>query len=84
VIWAAAVVALGMQDGSAKAKAIRLGLFGLALGFAFMCLGYEGDDTIATRVVPFAVIGAYCGGCAIALGGVVHLVLTGVRRIWQR
>jgi hypothetical protein len=84
VIWAAVVVALGMQDGSARAKAIRLGLFGLVLGFAFMGFGYDGDGSLVMRVVPFAIIGLFCGACAIALGALVHLVLTGVHRRQRR
>ncbi len=79
-LWAVAVVALGRAEGSARAKAIRLGTFGFALGFAFMCFGYSGESALVTRVAPFALIGVFCGVCAIALGAVVHLILAGVRK----
>jgi divalent metal cation (Fe/Co/Zn/Cd) transporter len=74
VLWALAVVALGAVKGTARAKALRLGIFGFVLGFAFMCFGYSGEGALVTRTVPFALIGLFCSVCAIALGAVVHLV----------
>jgi hypothetical protein len=74
VIWAVAVVALGAITGTAPGKALRLGTFGFVLGFAFMCFGYSGDSALATRLLPFALIGLFCAMCAIALGAVVHVV----------
>jgi hypothetical protein len=79
VLWAVAVVVLGLVPGSARAKSIRLGTFGFALGLAFMCFGYAGEAALVTRVLPFALIGVFCALCAIALGGVVHLVLSATR-----
>jgi hypothetical protein len=75
-LWAVAVVALGTTYGTAPGKAIRLGAFGFAVGFSFMCFGYSGAEPLATRLLPFALIGVFCGGCAIALGALVHLVLS--------
>jgi hypothetical protein len=49
---------------------IRLAVFGFTVGFAFMCFGYEGSAGLATRALPFALIGTFSGVCAIALGAV--------------
>ena len=38
-----------------------------------------GEAALVTRVLPFALIGVFCALCAIALGGVVHLVLSATR-----
>jgi hypothetical protein len=74
LIWAVAVVALGAIRGTAPGKALRLGTFGFALGFAFMCFGYSGDSALTTRLLPFALIGLFCAVCAIALGALVHVI----------
>ena len=79
-LWAGAVVALGVVEGSPRAKAARLGTFGFAVGFAFMCFGYAGEASLVTRVPPFALIGLFCGLCAIAFGGVVHVIQGAVGR----
>jgi hypothetical protein len=74
LIWAVAVVALGAITGTAPGKALRLGVFGFVLGFAFMCFGYSGDSALTTRLLPFALIGLFCAVCAIALGALVHVI----------
>lgn len=79
LLWGVATVALGMVEGSPRQKAIRLGAFGFAVGFAFMCWGYSGEPALTTRVVPFAFIGIFCAVCAIALGGLVHVIRSSVR-----
>jgi len=73
LIWAVATVALGMIDGSASAKVVRLGTYGFSLGFAFMCFGYTDEAALATRLVPFVLIGLFCAVCAIGLGALVHV-----------
>jgi hypothetical protein len=74
LIWAVAVVTLGAITGTAPGKALRLGVFGFALGFAFMSFGYSGDAALTTKLVPFALIGVFCAVCAIALGALVHVI----------
>ena len=76
VVWGTAVVALGLLPGSRGTKAIRLWTFGFVVGFTFMCFGYEGSAALVTRVVPFALIGVFSGLCAIALGALVHGIMT--------
>jgi len=76
LLWAVAVVALGTRPGTAPGKVLRLGLFGFVLGISFMCFGYSGADALSTKLVPFAVIGLFCAVCAIALGALVHVVLS--------
>jgi hypothetical protein len=74
LIWAAAVVALGAITGTPPGKALRLGSFGFAVGFSFLCFGYSGDDALTTKLAPFAAIGLLCAVCAIALGALVHVI----------
>ena len=78
-VWGVATVALGAVEGTARAKAIRLGVYGFALGFAFMCFGYSGEGALTTRLVPFAIIGIFCAVCAIALGALVHVIRSRTR-----
>ena len=76
LLWAVSVVALGTRPGTAPGKVLRLGLFGFVLGISFLCFGYAGADALSTKLVPFAVIGLFCAVCAVALGALVHLVLS--------
>jgi hypothetical protein len=76
LIWAIGVVALGTRPGTAPGKVLRLGLFGFVLGVSFMCFDYSGADALSTKLVPFAVIGLFCAACAVALGALVHVVLS--------
>jgi len=76
LIWAVAVVALGTRPGTAPGKVLRLGLFGFVLGVSFMCFGYSGADALPSKLLPFALIGLFCAVCAIALGALVHVVLS--------
>lgn len=73
ILWAAAVVALGAVPGSPRRKAARLLLLGFAVGFSFMCFGYQGAEPLSTRLLPFAAIGLFSGACAVVLGGLVHV-----------
>ena len=54
-------------------------MFVFALGFAFMCFGYTGQGALVTRFLPFALIGVFCGMCAIAVGSLVHVIRTALR-----
>ncbi|MBI1377696.1 MAG: hypothetical protein GC157_09480 [Frankiales bacterium] len=74
VVWAVAVVVLGNVPGTARGKALRLGLFGFVLGFSFLCFGYTGEAALVTRVLPFALLAVVSGLAAVALGALVHLV----------
>ena len=74
LLWLAATIALGLAPGTRNGKAVRLGTYGFVTGFSFMCFGYEGEPSLASRFAPFAVIGLFCAVCAIAVGAVVHVV----------
>jgi len=80
VVWGLAAAALGLVGGTAPATALRLGVFGFTLGFAFMCFDYTGDSPLTTRVVPFAIIGVFCAVCAIAMGLAARIL----RIYWRR
>jgi hypothetical protein len=73
-VWLAATIALGLAEGTRNSKALRLGTYGFVTGFSFMCFGYEGAPSLASRFAPFAVIGLFCAVCAIAVGALVHVV----------
>lgn len=73
-IWGIATVALGNAPGSRGSKTLRLGAYGLTLGFGFMAFGYAGDQPLSTRVFPFLLIGLFSAACAIAVGGIVHIL----------
>jgi hypothetical protein len=74
IVWLVATIALGLATGTRNAKAVRLGTYGFVTGFSFMCFGYDGSESLASRLAPFAIIGLFCALCAIVVGGVVHLV----------
>ncbi|MBK5268793.1 MAG: hypothetical protein JJE47_15335 [Acidimicrobiia bacterium] len=73
-IWGIGNVALGNVPGSRNSKMLRLGAYGLTLGFGFMAFGYSGAEPLNTRVFPFLLIGLFSAACAIVVGGIVHLV----------
>ena len=73
-VWLAATIALGLASGTRNSKALRLGTYGFVTGFSFMCFGYDGAASLASRFAPFAVIGLFSAVCAIAVGALVHLV----------
>lgn len=74
ILWLAATAGLGLAPGTRNSKAVRLGTYGFVTGFSFMCFGYEGAASLASRLAPFAVIGLFCAVCAIAVGAVIHAV----------
>jgi hypothetical protein len=74
LVWLAVTIALGLAAGTRSAKAFRLGAYGFVTGFAFMCFGYEGTASLASRFGPFAIIGLFCAVGAIVVGAVVHAV----------
>ena len=73
-IWGIGNVALGNVPGSRFSKMLRLGAYGLTLGFGFMAFGYTGTEPFNTRAFPFLLIGLFSAACAIAVGGIVHLL----------
>ena len=80
ILWGAVTIGLGVIPGTKSDKILRLSLYGFSLGFSFMAFGYTGTATMLSRTPFFAAIGLFCAVCAVLLGAVVHLVLSGVRR----
>ena len=68
--WALAGVAIGWTS---HGQAWRDGaIFGFALAFVFMVIGYDGGASLLTRVPAFLVlglVGACCGAILAVLGG---------------
>jgi hypothetical protein len=75
LVWLVVTVLLGLRPGSRSSKALRLGTYGFVTGFSFMCFGYAGDEPLATRLIPFAIIGLFCAAGAVAAGLVTHLLV---------
>jgi len=73
LVWLVVTVLLGLRPGTKSSKALRLGTYGFVTGFSFMCFGYAGDQLLATRLIPFAIIGLVCAAGAVAAGFVTHL-----------
>jgi len=80
VVWLVVTVLLGLRPGTKSSKALRLGTYGFVTGFSFMCFGYAGDAPLATRLIPFAIIGLFCTAGAVAVGFITHLLLAGSNR----
>jgi hypothetical protein len=76
LVWLVVTVLLGLRPGTRGSKALRLGTYGFATGFSFMCFGYTGTGPLAERVIPFAIIGFFCAAGAVVVGFVTHLVVT--------
>ena len=69
--WALIGLAIGFLCISAKVAAINGALYGFALAYAFMIAGYQGAAPLATRLLPFAVlglVGAVCGALLTLVG----------------
>ena len=80
LVWLLITVLLGLRPGTKGSKALRLGTYGFATGFSFMCFGYAGDGPLAERLFPFAIIGLFCAAGAVAVGFVTHLLVTRTNR----
>ncbi|MGV8967069.1 MAG: hypothetical protein ACOH2F_12400 [Cellulomonas sp.] len=75
LIWLVVTVLLGLRPGSKRSKALRLGTYGFATGFSFMCFGYAGEVPLVERALPFALIGLFCAAGAVGVGFVTHLLV---------
>lgn len=43
-------------------------VYGFSLSFVFMVVGYAGQAPLSTRILPFAMLGAFGGVCGCVLG----------------
>jgi hypothetical protein len=70
--WAVAAVLIGLTSPSYAGAIKGAARFGFALAFAFMLAGYDGQAALASRLLPFALLGLVGALCAtlIALGAV--------------
>lgn len=64
--WGA--IAVGLAYDSENYKILSSGVFGFAASFFFMLHGYNGTNSLITRVPPFLLIGLFGGGCGMAAG----------------
>jgi hypothetical protein len=76
LVWLVVIVSLGLRRGARVSKALRLGTYGFATGFSFMCFGYAGEGPLVERLLPFAIIGLFCAAGAVAVGFATHIVVT--------
>jgi len=63
------LVGLTLGYWSTKHRPALVGaVYGFSLSFVFMVAGYTGQAPLLTRVLPFAVFGAFGGVCGCVLG----------------
>ncbi|ADP80675.1 hypothetical protein [Pseudofrankia inefficax] len=55
--WGLLAAALGLAARGRRSAAVTGGLFGFALAVTFMIAGYDGHASLASRLVPFALLG---------------------------
>lgn len=68
VIWAAIGLTIGAYSVSRRASILNGALFGFAVSYSFMISGYAGKDTLASRLIPFMVLGIFGALCGLTLG----------------
>jgi hypothetical protein len=75
VPWAVAGLALGAWRPSRPGAATIGALYGFALAFTFMTVGYDGAAPLHTRLLPFCllgVVGAVCGSALAVTGALLR------------
>ena len=74
VPWALAGLTVGVMSGSRRAALGSGAAYGFALAYVFMVAGYDGDEQLRTRLLPFLVfgiVGALCGAVLALIGFVL-------------
>ena len=78
LLWAVVGVGLGYAAPRNKLAIIGGAFYGFIMSFVFMLHGYDGTDSIYTKLVPFAALGlfgAICGTILAAIGRLPRILL---------
>jgi hypothetical protein len=65
--WAIAGLLIGAMSNGFKPAALNGAAFGFVLSYVFMIHGYNGTDPIATRLLPFVLLGLFGAICGLGL-----------------
>ena len=77
--WGLVALAIGFWIHPRQLALVTGLVYGFALAYSFMAFGYDGAASLASRTLPFAVlgvIGGLCGALLVLVGG----ALSGRRR----
>jgi hypothetical protein len=74
--WALVSLAIGAFSVGKRVAVINGSIFGFVAAFTFMVSGYEGQEAIITRLLPFVILGL--------VGAVYGLIFAGVGNIAYR
>lgn len=66
--WTIAGLIIGWWTENGKQSLINGAIYGFFLSFFFMVFGYQGTQSLLTRVLPFAVLGLFGAVCGLILG----------------
>lgn len=80
LLWGVAGAGLGAWARSVRGAAVAGAVYGFGLTFAFMVAGYTGAASLASRLLPFAIIAAFGAACGGALAALSASIL---RRVTQ-
>jgi hypothetical protein len=64
--WAIAGLTIGYMSADWRQAAASGGLFGFLVAFCFMVAGYNGSESLVSRVPFFALLGIFGAICGIA------------------
>ena len=67
VLWGAAGVIIGWFTRSFRESLASGAVFGFVLAFSFMMAGYSGTMPVASRILPFSILGVVGAVCGIVL-----------------
>lgn len=55
--WAVVGLAIGVTSADGKSAILNGSVFGFIAAFTFMIVGYEGQASLTTRLLPFVLLG---------------------------
>lgn len=75
--WGFVGLVIGYSSTRKRTAVINGSVYGFAAAFMFMVSGYNGNDPLFIKLVPFAIIGligSICGLILGLLGNIVHRI----------
>ena len=77
--WSLVALLVGGFAPTRGAAAAGAAAYGFTLAFAFMVAGYDGSETLLSRLPFFAILGLVGAGCATLLALLASFVATALR-----
>lgn len=72
--WGASSFLIGYSIRPRQSALVSAGVFGFALATAFMLFGYQGAESVITRLPAFCLLGLVGAVCAITLGAIGNFI----------